>query len=227
MSYLALVLLKMEKIKILIVDDHEVIHSGIGEILKSHNAFEIIGDAYDGKEAVEKAAKLKPDVIFMDISMPVLGGIDATREIISILPDTRIIALTQHEESEYVTQMLKAGGMGYMHKNSKREDFIDAINRVMRNERYLSYELSASMINNILEKSEDKTNSVENVHLTRREIDIIKKIAEEKNNQEIADEYGISLRTVETHRRNIMLKLKAKSVVSIIKYASQNNLIDL
>lgn len=219
--------MKMETIKILIVDDHEVIHSGIGEILKTQEVFEVCGNAYNGKEAIEKAVNLKPEVIFMDISMPIMGGIEATREIISRLPETRIIALTQHEESEYVTQMLKAGGMGYMHKNSKREDFINSINRVMKNERYLSYDLSFSMIDNFLDKADDSGNEKKKVHLTRREIDIIKKIAEEKNNQEIADEFGISLRTVETHRRNIMHKLDAKSVVSIIKYASQNGLIDL
>jgi len=217
----------METIKILIVDDHEIIHSGIGDILKSQRNFEIVGNAYNGEEAVEKALSLKPDVIFMDISMPVMCGIEACRRIISEIPDTKIIALTQHEENEYVIQILKAGGKGYMHKNSKKKDFVDAINRVMNNEKYLSYELSFSLIDEILDRGDVDSPDSKNIHLTRREIEIIKKIAEEKNNQEIADEFRISLRTVETHRRNIMQKLNAKSVVSIIKYASQKKLIDL
>ncbi len=217
----------MKTIRILIADDHQIIHSGIGDILKSHNNLEIVGNAYNGEEAVEKALSLKPDVIFMDISMPKMGGIEATGKINSELPNIKIIALTQHDENEYVIQILKAGGKGYMHKNSKKEDFMDAINRVMNNERYLSYELSFSMVDEILDKSNENKPNPGTVHLTRREIEIIKKIAEEKNNQEIADEFRISLRTVETHRRNIMQKLNAKSVVSIIKYASQHNLIDL
>ena len=211
----------------MIVDDHEIIHSGIGDILKSSMNLEIVGNAYNGEEAVEKALSLKPDVIFMDISMPVMGGIEASRKIISEVPDIKIIALSQHDENEYVIQILKAGGKGYMHKNSKKEEFEDAINKVMNNERYLSYELSSSMVDEILDKRNDAYPDSKKVHLTRREIEIIKKIAEEKNNQEIADEFKISLRTVETHRRNIMQKLNAKSVVSLIKYASQNNLIGL
>jgi len=217
----------MKTIRILIVDDHEIIHSGIGDILKSQRNFEIVGNAYNGLDAVEKASGLKPDVIFMDISMPVMSGIEATQKIISENSNIKIIALTQHEEKEYVLQILKAGGKGYMHKNSKKEDFVNAINRVMNNERYLSHELSFSMIDEIMDKGEDNKSDQVKIHLTRREIEIIQKIAEDKNNQEIADEFRISLRTVETHRRNIMQKLNAKSVVSIIKYASQNNLIDL
>ncbi len=217
----------IKKIKILIVDDHEIIHSGIGEIFKSQKNFEIVGNAYNGEDGVKEAIRLKPDVIFMDISMPGFGGIEATRKIIPENPDIKIIALTQHEESEYVVQILKAGGMGYMLKNSKKEEFLSAVNNVMEGKKYLSYELSFTMINEILDKRVDINPGPEKIHLTRREIEIIKKIAEDKNNQEIADEFKISLRTVETHRRNIMQKLNAKSVVSIIKYASQNNLIDL
>lgn len=217
----------METIKILIVDDHEIIHSGIEDILKSRDNFQVIGNAYNGQEGVDKALELKPDVIFMDISMPEMGGIEATGKIVSEMPHMKIIALTQHDESEYVKQILKAGGMGYMHKNSRKEDFTTAINQVMNNERYLSYELSFNMIDEIIDKGDYNNSKSGNIHLTRREIEIIKKIAEDKNNQEIADEFMISLRTVETHRRNIMQKLNAKSVVSVLKYASQHKLIDL
>lgn len=217
----------MGKIRLLIADDHEIIHKGIGDMLGSQGNLEIVGSAFNGEEACEKALSLQPDVIFMDISMPLMNGIDATKKIMSANPGMKIIALTQHEENEYVLQILKAGGKGYMLKNSRKEDFVNAIQRVMNNERYLSYELSFSMIDNIIDRKDDDASDHKNVHLTRREIDIIKKIAEDKNNQEIADEFNISLRTVETHRRNIMQKLNAKSVVSVIKYASQNKLIDL
>ena len=121
---------------------------------------------------------------------------------------------------------MKAGGNGYMLKNSKKEEFISAIDTVLHNQRFLSYELSNNLLNSVI-SSDSRTDNQKKVHLTRREIEIIKKIAEEKNNQEIADELNISLRTVETHRRNIMQKLEAKSVISLLKYASQQKLIDL
>ena len=139
---------------------------------------------------------------------------------------SKIIALTQYEENEYVVQFLNAGGNGYMLKNSRKEEFISAIDTVLKKKRYLSYELSNNLLNSVI-NPETRADNQNKVHLTRREIEIIKKIAEEKNNQEIADELNISLRTVETHRRNIMQKLEAKSVISLLKYASQHNIIDL
>ncbi len=162
----------------------------------------------------------------MDISMPKMNGIEATGILAPKLPDTKIIALTQHEESEYIKQFLKGGGYGYMLKNSSHQDFIKAIDTVLSGKKYLSYELSIAIAQEALEAGDDKSKKPK-IHLTRREIEIVKKIAEDKNNNEIADELHISLRTVETHRRNIAQKLNAKSVVSILKYAAKNNLINL
>jgi two-component system response regulator NreC len=216
----------METISILIADDHKIIHNGIVDILKPLEFLEIIGHAYDGQEAYEKAIELKPDIIFMDIAMPEINGIEATRIIRNENSYSKIIALTQYEENEYIVQFLGAGGNGYLLKNSKKEEFVAAIEAVLNNQRYMNYELSQKMLNSIIDKGSVPTGELK-VHLTRREIEIIKKIAEEKNNQKIANELNISLRTVETHRRNIMQKLKAKSVISLLKYASQHNLIDL
>jgi DNA-binding NarL/FixJ family response regulator len=216
----------METVKILIADDHELIHIGISNILKSQKRYSIIAHAYNGKEAIELALLHKPDVIFMDISMPELNGINASLEIKSQLPDTKIIALSQHDENEYILQMLKAGGNGYLLKNSKKTEFIDAIETVLQNRRYLSNELSDQLITSTITTNAQPPKT-ETVHLTQREIEIIKKIAEGKNNQEIANEFFISVRTVETHRRNLMQKLKVKSVVAMLKYASTHKLIDL
>lgn len=216
----------MDPINVLIADDHKIIHNGIVDILKPFEFLKIIGHAYNGQEACEKAIEIKPDVIFMDISMPEMNGIEATRLIRKENIPSKIIALTQYEENEYVVQFLGAGGNGYLLKNSKKEEFLAAIEAVLNNQRYMNYELSQNMMNSIIEKG--SASSVEQeVHLTRREVEIIKKIAEEKNNQEIANDLNISLRTVETHRRNIMQKLEAKSVISLLKYASQHGLIDL
>ncbi|MCD4683428.1 MAG: response regulator transcription factor [Bacteroidales bacterium] len=216
----------MKKINILIADDHEVIHNGIRDILRSNIRYSIIGNAYDGEEAIEKALQLRPDIIFMDISMPKLSGIEAIKIIIKKLPNTKILALTQHDENEYVVQILRAGGHGYLLKNSKKEEFIEAVESVLQGKRYLSNQLSEQMINNVLEQlSDNEITDQEEIHLTRREIEIIQKIADDKSNQEIADELHLSVRTVETHRRNLMQKLKVNSVVALLKYAAQHNII--
>jgi len=215
----------MKEIKILIADDHEVIHRGIQDILKSYSQYQIVGHAFHGKEAVSMARELHPDIVFMDISMPEMTGIEATILLSSEEPDIKIIALTQFEDSEYVAHFLKSGGKGYLLKNSRKEEFVNAIESVMLDKRYLSYELSNSILEKILDPN--PINEKSSIHLTRREIEIIKKISEDKSSSEIADELAISLRTVETHRRNIMQKLDAKSVVSILKYAAKHNLIDL
>jgi len=216
----------MEIVNILIADDHQLILNGITDMLKPYKKYKIVGKAMDGKEAVEKALELKPDIIFMDISMPGLNGIEATKIIVEKLPGIKILALTQHDENEYVLQILNAGGSGYLLKNSKKEEFEEAIESVLKGKKYLSREISDQMINDLLHQHSGRRNEKnEKIHLTKREIEIIQKIADDMSNQEIADELNISLRTVETHRRNLMQKLKVKTVVALLKYASQHNII--
>lgn len=216
----------MEIVNILIADDHQLILNGITDMLKPYKRYKIVGKAMDGKEAVEKAFELKPDIIFMDISMPGLNGIEATKIIVEKLPGIKILALTQHDENEYVLQILNAGGSGYLLKNSKKEEFEEAIESVLRGKKYLSREISDQMINDLLHQHSGRRNEKNaEIHLTKREIEIIQKIADDMSNQEIADELNISLRTVETHRRNLMQKLKVKTVVALLKYASQHNII--
>ena len=216
----------MEIVKILIADDHDIIHIGIRDILRPIKKFKIVGKAINGKEAIEQAMILKPDVILMDISMPVLNGIDATKIIVEKLPGIKILALTQHEENEYVIQMLKSGGFGYLLKNSKKDEFVEAIESVVEGKKVLSRKISEQMINDLVNQdSEGKKQNVEEIPLTKREIEIIQKIADDMSNQQIADELHISLRTVETHRRNLMQKLNTKTVVSLLKYAAQHNII--
>ena len=216
----------MEIIEILIADDHELILNGIRNMLKPIKQYKIIANAMNGKEAVEKAIELKPDVIFMDISMPLLNGIEAARIISEKVPEIKILALTQHEENEYVLQFLKAGGHGYLLKNSTKDDFIEAIDTVLSGRRFLSKQVSEQMINKLVTKKDfNPEDEPDDIHLTKREKEIIQKIADDFSNQQIADELHISLRTVETHRRNIMQKLKVKTVVALLKYASQHNII--
>ncbi|MEN8230684.1 MAG: response regulator transcription factor, partial [Bacteroidota bacterium] len=171
----------METISILIADDHKLIHNGITDILKSLEYLKIIGHAYNGQEALEQSLALQPDIIFMDIAMPELNGIEATRLIRKENSHSKIIALTQYEENEYVVQFLKAGGNGYLLKNSRKDEFVAAIEAVLNNQRYLNYELSQQMLNSLIGNGSAPEEN--KVHLTRREIEIIKKIAEEKHNQ--------------------------------------------
>lgn len=215
----------MEKIKILIADDHQLILSGIADMINPIKNCKIIGKAMTGREAVEKADLLKPDIIFIDINMPEMNGIEATKIIAKKYPEIKILALTQHEENEYVNQILKAGGSGYLLKNSKKKEFEEAIEAVMNGKKYLSKEISEQMLHTYIHQQTEKNTEENEVHLTKREIEIIKKIADDKSNQEIADELNISLRTVETHRRNLMQKLKVKTVVALLKYAAKRKII--
>jgi two-component system nitrate/nitrite response regulator NarL len=216
----------MKKIKILIVDDHDLIHNGIKDILKTVKRYKIIGNAYNGEEAIDKSLELKPDIILMDISMPVMNGIEATRFILDKLPEVKILALTQHEENEYVLQFLKSGGSGYLLKNSKKDEFINAIDSIMENKRVLSHKISEQLLNDLMNKSNPESTEVKaEVPLTKREIEIIKKIADDMTNQQMADELHISLRTVETHRRNLMQKLNVNTVVALLKYATHHHII--
>jgi len=218
----------MSRIKILVVDDHQLIVNGIKAMLEPIEDFIIIGAANNGNEAISKAGDLNPDVIIMDISMPGLSGIEASKIIVKNNPEIKILALTQHEDSEYVLQMLNAGAFGYLLKNSRKDEFIDAIISVSKGEKYFSKKISNLLISNMLqEKKTDLTVNEKKITLTKREREITKKIAEELSSQQIADELGISLRTVETHRRNIMQKLNVKSAVSLFRYAVQNQFITL
>lgn len=216
----------MDEVRILIADDHEIIHRGIEDILRNETRYFIEGHAYDGEEAVKLALELKPDIIFMDISMPLINGVEATKIISQKLPGVKIIALTQHEESEYITQMLLAGSHAYLPKNSKKEDLCMAMETVLSGQRYIGQKLSGEIIN-ILSSYESKRIRMDSVKFTRREIEILQKIADDKSNQIIAEELNISLRTVETHRRNMMQKMDVKTVVAMLKYALTNNLIQI
>ena len=216
----------METVKILIADDHELIHNGIRDMLRPIKKYKIIGKAMNGKEAIDIALELKPEIVFMDISMPLINGIEATKIIVDKLPGIKILALTQHEENEYVIQVLKSGGYGYLLKNSKKEEFVEAIETVLSGKKYVSKEISAQMINDLAHSAVQNQGQDKNdITLTKREKEIIQKIADDMSNQQIADELHISLRTVETHRRNIMQKLKVNTVVALLKYATQHNII--
>lgn len=213
---------------ILLVDDHEIIIDGIKAMLEKEKDIKIVGEANNGIEAIEKVQSLKPDIVLMDISMPELNGIEATKSIKKEYQDTKILMLTQHESKEYVLQVMKAGADGYLLKNSKKEELLNAINTVTMGKKYLCNRISALMLDEILDDSvKDNDNEKPEQNLTKREIEIIKLLANDLSNHQVSDELNISLRTVETHRRNLMQKLNLKSAVALVRFAIKNNMIDL
>lgn len=210
----------MDRKKVLIVDDHELIHKGISDILVNLQEYILVGQAFSGEEAVQKTRELEPDIILMDISMPGGNGIDASRKILSTHPGIKIIALSQHDSKEYITQMLDAGCLGYLLKNSRKDEIISALEMVSRNKRYINPQMIDLFMS---ERNKDP----DKIKLTRRELEVLSSISEGKNNPEIAEALNISVRTVETHRRNLMQKLKVNSVVELIKKGVKLKLIEI
>lgn len=216
----------MNEIKIIIADDHDIIIDGLTSMLISNPGFKVIATAKNGQEAYELCEKLVPDIVIMDISMPILNGIEATRKILSVMPSVKILALTQHDSNEYILQMFKAGAKGYLLKNSKKIEIIDAIHNILEGNNYFGKKISDIMVKSFIYHDDKSTDNSE-ITLTNREKEIIKLISSDLNNNQIADQLNISLRTVETHRRNIMQKLNVSSVVALVRYSIKKGFIDL
>ena len=216
----------MDKIKLLIADDHSFIIDGIVSLLSSDTKFEVVGISNSGKEAIQKFELLHPDIVIMDISMPDISGIEATNLIIKKQPEAKIIALTQHDDIEYIMEFLKVGGLGYILKTANKSELIEAITTVNNGGRYISSSVSKIMVDGLISANK-KEKAEKEILLTKREIEIIKLISDDLTNNEIADALSISLRTVETHRRNLMQKLDVKSTVALIRWALQHKIMTL
>lgn len=213
-------------IKIIISDDHKLIREGLANLLEESEEIHILAEAENGKEVVEMAKKHKPDIILMDVSMPLLNGVEATREIKKVLPGIKIIALTMHSDNYYIKAMLEAGASGYIFKNSNHNQLIEAISTVYKGKKYLSDEITEILIKGYLKK--DREDFLENEEeLTERELEIIKLIASGKSTKEIAEELFISIKTIGTHKQKIYKKLKINSTAEITKYAIKRGLSDL
>ncbi len=217
----------MSKTRIMIVDDHALMREGIIAFLKFHDDIEIVGEASNGLEAIAKAGKLKPDVILMDISMPELGGIEATVEIKKMLPDAKILILTQYSDKEYVSRLLKAGVSGYILKQALGSDLISAIRAVAKGESYLYSSIAGKVISGYLGKASEI--SVEDPYekLTDREKQVLKLIAEGHSHKEVAGLLNISVKTVIAHQTNISEKLDMHSRAALIKFAITKGIIKL
>lgn len=211
----------MEKITILLVDDHKLIRDSWSFILNSDERFTVIGETSSGQEAIEIAREKRPNIILMDVNMSPVNGFDATRQIHKISPESKIIAVSMHTMPAYAKRMLQLGAMGYVTKNSSKEEMIAAIIEVRNGKKYICEE-----VKNILAQQElDETSEEGDLNnLSRRELDIIKLIKEGLSSKEIAQQLDISLKTVEVHRYNVLKKLKLKNTAALVNFINAKGL---
>ena len=215
----------METLRILIADDHGLVRRGARELLNSRRGWRVVGEAANGREALEKAIELKPDVAVIDISMPDLDGVEVARQIREAVPDTKVLVLTMHESEQMVRRALDAGARGYLLKSDLTDSIIKAVKAVAHGKRFLAPKVSEIVLEGFLmEGGHHQQGDRAGTRLTPREIEIIRLLTEGKVNKEIAELLGISVRTVETHRSKIALKLGLHSRSELIDYAVQHGM---
>jgi DNA-binding NarL/FixJ family response regulator len=216
----------MEKIRILLADDHTILRDGIRALLKDEPSMILIGEAEDGRTAVKLAYELKPDVVIMDIAMPLLNGLEATRQIKRQLPGTEVLILTMHDNEEYIRQVLAAGAMGYILKDAAARELISAIKTVQRGEAVLSTAITRLVIEDYLRWG-DVQPADDSSNLTPREREVLQLIAEGNTNKQIAEILSLSIKTIQSHRANLMNKLDLHDRGELIKYAIQKKIIEI
>lgn len=212
-------------IRILLADDHKIMRAGLRSLLEKHQNIEVVGEAENGRRAIQMTLEVKPDVVIMDVSMPELNGIEATRQITSSLPGTKVIALSMYSDKRFVVGMLQAGAVGFLLKDCASQDLARAITAVASGQNYLSPEIAGVMIDDYIHRfsSSDGTGQV----LTAREREVLQLIAEGWSTKDIASRLYVSIKTVETHRRQIMKKLDIHTVADLTKYAIREGLTSL
>jgi DNA-binding NarL/FixJ family response regulator len=208
-------------IRILLADDHALVRQGFRMILEAQPDMEIVGQAGNGREAVELAEKLHPDVVVMDVAMPELNGTEATRRLAASMPRTRVLALSMHKDSVYVREILRAGARGYLLKDSGDTDLVAAVRAIAKGEGYISPAVSDAVLSDYRKHVTDPLDL-----LTGREREVLQVIAEGKTNKEIATSLNLSVYTIEAHRGRIMEKLNLHSTGELVRFALRNGLID-
>ena len=212
-------------IRVLIADDHKIMLAGLRSLLEKQTDFEVVGEADNGRKAVQMAQEKKPDVVVMDVSMPDLNGIEATKQIIESLPETRVIALSMHSDKRFVMGMLRAGASGYLLKDCASQELANAIVQVAGGKKYLSPEITGVVIDDFLlggGSSEEVATAAS--QLSPREREVLQLIAEGWSTKQIASHLYVSIKTIETHRRQIMKKLDLHSIADLTKYAIREGL---
>ncbi len=210
--------------RILVADDHEVVRRGVRSLLEDQPGWSVAGEAQNGREAVEKAKELKPDVVLIDISMPELNGLEATRQILKAVPRTEVLILTRHDSEELAHEVLAAGARGYVLKSDAGRNLVAALDAVSQHKPFLTSTVSEMVLDGYLRNREEERAPRS---LTPREREIVQLLAEGKSNKEVATTLNISVKTVETHRAKVMQKLNFRSITELIHYAVRNRIIQI
>jgi len=211
----------MKRLRILLADDHEMVRHGLRAVIEEQHGWEVCGEARTGREAVARALELRPDVVVMDFTMPELNGMDATREIRAMLPRTQVLILTMHESEELVPEVLAAGALGYMLKSDAGGALVNAIQSLADQKPYFTSKISALVWKGYLNP---RTREIST--LTPREREVVQMVAEGKSTKEVAEKLKISAKTADTHRTNVMRKLKLHSVSELVRFAIRNKLVE-
>jgi len=210
-------------IKIIIADDHAIMLQGLRSLLEGQPGFEVIGQASDGRSAVDMAHRLKPDIIVLDVSMPILNGVEAARRILAENPSVKVLALSMHSQKRFVTEMLKAGASGYLLKDSDIDELVHAVKTVLSGKIYLSPSIAGVVVEEIVHGRSRGEGSISE-KLTPREREVLQLVVEGKTSKEIASLLNLSVRTVDTHRNQIMRKLGCNNVVELTRIAIREGL---
>ena len=218
----------MKKLRILIADDHGLVRRGARALLQAQQGWRVVGEAANGREAVEKAKEMKPDVAVVDISMPELDGVEVARQILEAVPDAKVLVLTMHESDQMVQRALGAGAHGYILKSDLTDSLPKAVKAIAEGKRFLTPRVSEIVLDGFLEtRGRNRQGERTASRTTPREVEIIRLLAEGKSNKEIAALLGITVRTIETHRSKIMLKLGLHSLAELIHYAMRHKIVSM
>jgi two-component system response regulator NreC len=214
-------------ITVVVVDDHTMVRKGICSLIDGKVGIEVVGEAEDGAEAIKKVEALQPDVVLMDVTMPRLNGLEATRQIKKLFPQVKVLALTMYTNEEYISQALHAGASGYVVKQAAPAELLSAIQAVQRGDSFLSPSVSKTVIEEYLKHADQSAGEGLPEKLTDREREVLQLLAEGCSAREIADRLQISVKTVGVHRTNLMDKLKIHSTTELVKYALRKGIINL
>jgi DNA-binding NarL/FixJ family response regulator len=216
----------MEPLRLLVADDHEIVRKGLRCLLEAQPGWQVTAEACDGREAVEKAKEIKPDITVLDIGMPALNGLEAARQMIKNDARAKILILTMHESDPLIREVLDAGARGYVLKSDASRDLVTAVNAVRSNKTFFTAKVAQIVLDGYLDKKPKANPESAQTRLTPRQREIVQLLAEGKSSKEVAVALGLSVKTAETHRANIMKRLDCHSVSELVRYAVRNNIIE-
>jgi DNA-binding NarL/FixJ family response regulator len=217
----------MDSLRLLVADDHEIVRKGLRALLEAQPGWQVAAEAADGREAVAKAKEVKPDVAVVDIGMPTLNGLEATRQMLKNNADAKILILTMHDSDPLIREVLDAGARGYVLKTDASRDLVTAVNAIRGNKTFFTAKVAQMVLDGYLDKKSHSEEPVSSkTRLTPRQREIVQLLAEGKSSKEVATVLGLSVKTAETHRANIMRRLDCHSVSELVRYAVKNNIIE-